>query len=251
MKTLNYTLTGLMTLALLPNSWAAPKDDLTNAAKKLADKNYSWTTTTENAGSGGGGGGQRGGGPVQGKTEKDGFTFLTMSFGENNVEAAMKGEKSAIKTQEGWRSSEEAAAAQGDGGQRGRGNFGRNLRNFKAPAAEAQGLIEKATDLKQEGDVYSGTLTEEGAKELVRVGRGGRGGGGGANAPQPTGAKGTVKFWVKDGVLSKYEYNVQGKMTVGQDQAREIEVNRTTTVQIKDVGTTKVEVPEEAKKKLS
>jgi hypothetical protein len=39
-------------------------------------------------------------------------------------------------------------------------------------------------------------------------------------------------------------------MTVGQD-ATEIEINRTTTVEIKDVGTTTVTVPDEAKKKLS
>jgi hypothetical protein len=31
----------------------------------------------------------------------------------------------------------------------------------------------------------------------------------------------------------------------------EVKINRTTTVEIKDVGTTKVQVPEEAKKKLS
>jgi hypothetical protein len=36
-------------------------------------------------------------------------------------------------------------------------------------------------------------------------------------------------------------------MTVGQ---REIEINRTATTEIKDVGTTKIELPDEAKKKL-
>jgi hypothetical protein len=71
---------------------------------------------------------------------------------------------------------------------------------------------------------------------------GGRGGG--QNAPEIAGAKGSVKFWIKDGLISKYEFNVQGKVTFG-DQKREI--NRTTTVEIKDVGTTKVELPDEAK----
>ena len=41
-----------------------------------------------------------------------------------------------------------------------------------------------------------------------------------------------------------------GKLTVGEDK-REVEINRTTTVEIKEVGTTKVKVPEEAKKKLT
>ena len=65
----------------------------------------------------------------------------------------------------------------------------------------------------------------------------------------PEGAKGSAKFWVKDGVLSKYQYNVQGKLTVGEDK-REVEINRTTIVEIKDVGNTTVKLPEEAKKKL-
>jgi hypothetical protein len=50
-------------------------------------------------------------------------------------------------------------------------------------------------------------------------------------------------------VLSKYQYNLQGKLTVGDDK-REVEFNRTTTVEIKDVGSTTVKVPDEAKKKL-
>ena len=71
----------------------------------------------------------------------------------------------------------------------------------------------------------------------------------GGNAPEASGAKGTVKFWVKDGALAKYEYNVQGKVTGRDDQ--EFDVNRTTTVEIKEVGKTKLTLPEEAKKKLS
>jgi hypothetical protein len=60
-------------------------------------------------------------------------------------------------------------------------------------------------------------------------------------------AKGSVKFWLKDGTLSKYETKVSGKINFN---GNERDVDRTTTVEIKDVGTTKVEVPEEAKKKL-
>ena len=57
-----------------------------------------------------------------------------------------------------------------------------------------------------------------------------------------------MKFWIKDGVLSKYEYKVQGKVSFnGNDR----DVDRTTTTEIKDIGTTKVEVSDEAKKKLS
>ena len=70
----------------------------------------------------------------------------------------------------------------------------------------------------------------------------------GAEAPEVADAKGSVKFWLKDGVLSKYEYQVQGKMSFN---GNDVEINRTTTVAIKDVGSTKVQVPDDVKKKLS
>jgi len=57
-----------------------------------------------------------------------------------------------------------------------------------------------------------------------------------------------VKFWAKEGVLSKYEFKLQGKMSFN---GNDTDVDRTTTVEIKDVGTTKVTVPEEAKKKAA
>ena len=79
--------------------------------------------------------------------------------------------------------------------------------------------------------------------------RGGRGGGaGGGEGPTISDAKGSAKFWIKDGVLSKFEFKVSGKMEFNGNQ---MDQDRTTTVEIKDVGKTKVEVPEAAKAKLS
>ena len=49
-------------------------------------------------------------------------------------------------------------------------------------------------------------------------------------------------------MLAKYEFKVSGKISFnGNDR----DVERTTTVETKDVGSTKVEVPEAAKKKLT
>jgi len=215
---------------------ATPKDDVTAAAKKLADKdNYAWKQTAENAGGGG-----FGGGTSEGKTEKDGYLWLSMTMRDNTIEAVKKGDKGAIKTQDGWQSFSEATS-----GDPGPATFiARRMQNFKAPAAQAVDLAEKVKELKQDGDVYSGELTEEGAKSQLMFG--GRGGGG--NGPEISGAKGAVKFWVKDGVLSKYEVKVQGKVSFnGNDR----DVDRTTTVEIKDIGSTKIQVPDEAQKKLS
>jgi len=98
-------------------------------------------------------------------------------------------------------------------------------------------------DLKKTDSGFSGELTEDGAKEYLSMG--GRGGG---DAPSIEGAKGNATFWVKDGALTKFSFQVQGKVSFnGNDR----DVDRTTTIEIKDVGTTKVEVPEAALKKAS
>jgi hypothetical protein len=225
------------------------KTEVKSAAKKLAEKgNYSWTSTTKNEAAGGGQ--QRPQmAPMTGKIDKEGCILVTMKRQDDTTfEAVVKGEKIALKTDEGWQSGEELRQAAAGG--RGRGGFmARGLQNMKPPAVQAADFADKAKELKKAADgCYGGDLTEDAAKELLMLGRGARGAQGGQAPPPPVGAKATVKFWLKDGALVKYEYNVQGKVTF-RDQERE--VNRTTTVELKDVGTTKFEVPEEAKKKVS
>lgn len=222
----------LVTLAL--NAAAAtPKDEVIEAAKKLGDKpNYSWKQTVvvpEGA--------PFRPGPTEGKTEKDGFTHVTTRFGDTTSQTVLKGDKAAFTNQSGdWESLAEVE------GQEGFGRFRAAMaRNFKAPAIQAADLAAATQELKKEGDVYAADLTEEGAKALLSFG--GRGGGG-ATASN---AKGSVKFWIKDGLLSKYEYKVKGTRTFNNN---EVEIDRTTTVEIMDVGATKIEIPEAAKKKL-
>lgn len=213
---------------------STPKDDVTSAVKKLADQsNYSWKTTTEfgNFES-----------TTDGKTEKGGPTMLTMSFNDNETKAVLQGDKGAVQMpDEGWQSLAEIEANTEQGPGRW---IAAILRNFKAPAAEAEDLASKAKELKKDGDAFSSDLTDEGAKDLLTF----RGRRGGQAPPPPQNAKGSVKFWIKDGMLSKYELHLSGTVNFGGEDR---DMDRTTTVEIKDVGTTKVNVPEEAKKKLS
>src|SRR5688572_12473020 len=120
---------------------ADAKDEVASAAKKLASADgYSWKSTSETAGGGGGGGGGGGRGrmgPTEGKAAKDGTIMLTMTRGENTTEAVVKGEKGAIKTQDGWQSLSEAS--EGDGQNPAR-FVAMTLQNYKAPATEAQEL---------------------------------------------------------------------------------------------------------------
>lgn len=218
------------------------KDEIKAAAKKLGD-NYSWKTTIENAG-GGGGGGRGLGGPAEGKTA-GGTTWLSLARRDTTTDAYMTGmDKGAIKTDEGWRSLSELTQDAGGGG----GGFNptawlaRTVRNYKAPATQAAELAEQTKALTKEGDAYSGELTEEGAKALLSF----RGGGG--QGPTVQNAKGTVKYWVADGKITKYQYNVKGTISFNDNDR---EVDRTITTEIKEVGTTKVEVPADAKAKMS
>jgi hypothetical protein len=258
-------LLSLTALIALP-AWAADlSEEVKSAAKKLADKNYSWTTKSETAQPAGGPGGQGargrggfGGGTSSGKIDKDGFALLSFTMGTNTSEAVLKGDKVAVKSGDEWKTGEELAADTGDGNTPNRGRFlAQRAQRTKLPATDAQELAGKVKELKKDGDAYTGDLTADAVKQMNTFGGGRRpGGNAGGNAPagpDTSGLKGTAKFWVNDGVLSKYETHITGKMTMPGRQGgdpREITMDRTTTVEIKDVGTTKVEIPAEAKKKL-
>jgi hypothetical protein len=218
------------------------RSEVKAAAKKLGEAaNYSWTATPKfEGGPGGGGGGGFRPGATEGQAEKGGLIYTKSTMGERIFEAAMKGEKIIAKTEEGWQSADELEGNRG-------AFMARRMRSFKAPAVEAAELADKATGLKKADGVITGTLTEGAAKEMLSFG--GRRPGGDTQRPEPKEAKGTVKFWVQNGELTRYEYNVQGKVMGREDN--EIPINRTTTVELKNVGKTRLELPEEAKKKLS
>jgi hypothetical protein len=229
MKTLSSILS-ILILSLCAAS-ADPKTEVTDAIKKLAQQSgYSWTSTPKTEGSES----ARRQGPTDGKTEKDGYSLLKVEVGDVTAEIAFKGEKMAVNYNGNWISTAEL------------GENNRNVQRLKAmkrPTDEAETLAGKASALKKESDgVYSSELDGAAAKEMFAL-LGRRA----AEAPE---AKGSVKFWVKDGRLAKYEFIVRGKITAGEDK-REVDLSRTTTVEIKEVGSTKVSLPEDAKKKLS
>jgi len=214
---------------------SSPQDRLTNATKQLGDKpNYSWTATTKE-----GDGSPGRVGPIEGKAEKGGLTYLSFSVGAVPVEVYMNGQKGAAKATEGWQTFDDIAQTSGTAGA-----IVRYLRVYKAPAAESAALSGKVKDLKEAEGVFSGDLKEEAVKELLERGARRREG---QEPPKIENPKGSVKFWLQNGVLTKYEVNFQGKVTAGD---REFDINRTTTVEIKDAGSTKLEVPAEAKQKM-
>jgi hypothetical protein len=224
---------------------AAPADDVSAAAKKLADApNYAWTRTQEVANS------QFNFGPSEGATEKDGFTVTKASFNGNDIVTARKGDQRVTKGQDGnWLTPEELRAqfqggggGNGGGGRGGRGGgFGGGQQN---PAEELAALVGQTKDLKATDGIITGTLSEEAVAPRLSLG----GGRGGQTPPAPKNASGTAKFWLKDGAITKYQTHVKGTVA-GRDGDMERDV--TVTIELKNVGSTKVDVPAEAKKKFN
>ncbi len=207
------------------------KDTLTAAAKKLGDQpNYTWRTTVgvpQDA--------QFRPGPTDGKTEKGGYTLITMSFFDNPIQIARKGDKVVYTDQDGnWQTLTEGESGEGPGQ-----FMAMMVRNLKNPAEEAAELASYAKELKKDGDAYVSDLTDEGAKKMQTFA--------GGVGPTVSNAKGSVKFWLKDGALTKYEFKLKGTLNFN---GNDFDNDRTTTVEIKDVGTTKLNVPEAATKKL-
>ena len=213
---------------------ASPKDDVAAAAAALGNEaNYTWRTTVEVPADS-----QFKPGPTDGKTEKGGYTTVTVSFNDNTSQAVIKGTNVAVKADAGWQSAAEALADNGPVT-----FLARMAQNYRTPAVEATTLAGQTKELKAGEKGISGDLTDDGAKSLLTFRRRNTGGGG----PTVTNPKGTITFWITDGKLTKYQYHVTGTVSFnGNDR----DVDRTTTTEIKDVGTTKIEVPDEAKKKM-
>jgi hypothetical protein len=209
--------------------------DLAAAAKKAAEMtSYAFKVDTKtDAG--------KGAKPValEGRFEKD----KPACFKAGALEAFRKGGVVVVKEGEAWKRVEKPAKGE---------------RKKVDPAAQALGTVklpheelaefeklldrtEKAADGEQ--TVYSGPLTIPGARGLVSTGAKNEG-----KAKADFTYSGTAKVWVnKDGAVVKYEYTVTSKGTLKE---KEVSTTVTRTVEISEIGTAKVEVPEAAAKEI-
>lgn len=112
------------------------------------------------------------------------------------------------------------------------------------PHEELAVIVSGHTQLKVEGDTVTGTLTEIAAQLLLVHD--------GQNEISPIRANGTFALWINGGIVTKYQVQIQGMLSVeSRNGRREISVQQTTVTQIKSVGTTAFDVPEEARIKLA
>lgn len=220
----------------------AAKAKVTDAIAKLkAADNYAWTVTTVNPNA------QNPPAAIKGKTSKDGYIWTTSEGMNGPVDTVTKGTVSANNRGGDWAAARGGRGGRGGGGRGGRGGAAAPA----APATEADTLLKLAKDITAgDAGLFSGDYTDEGASAQAlasggRGGRGGGGGGGGGAAPTAKNAKGSVKFWVKDGMLVKYTSQVKGTVVAEGQDDRPVDVTRTT--EIAGVGSTKFEIPAAAK----
>lgn len=226
-------LLGLLACSSLRAADIAPTNQVADAITKLkAATNYSWNTTTVLKDS------EFTPGPIKGQADKEGFAKMSQAFGDNTTEIVLKADKVAVNGDDGWTLLGQAGGFPA--------MFAGGLARNGAAADEAAIALKQVKELKPlDGGVLGGDLTSEGATDLLTFGP--RRTVGENRFPPPKNAKGSVKFWVKDGVLAKYEWHLLGTVTFGDN---DMEMDQTKTTEIQSVGTTKMDIPAEAKKLL-
>ena len=109
------------------------------------------------------------------------------------------------------------------------------------PHEELAVVISSFETMDVAGDVVTGTLSPLGAALLlVRADQ--------ADV-EPIISSGKFKLWLKNGAVNKYQLTLEGVVAVGG--WKKVDVRRNSTTTLKDVGTTDVIVPDEARRKLS
>jgi hypothetical protein len=108
------------------------------------------------------------------------------------------------------------------------------------PHEELEIIVSSHTSMDVSGDVVTGTLSPLGAALLL------------VRAEQidvePLAAEGQFKLWLDDGALTKYQLKLEGVVALDGGRKMHVQVRASTT--LKDIGTTKVNVPEAAREKL-
>src|SRR5208282_4880611 len=218
--------------------WAADPaltNQVSDAIAKLkATPNYSWTVTTVTPPDA-----PFTHPPVKGQTDSAGFARFSTQFGDNSFEVVLKGDKTVFKGEDGWKLAVAGGGFSPD-------MLALNLARNGIPGDEVGRIIKGLNELKAlDGGALGGDLSAESATDLFTFGPRRTGANANPGFPGPKGVKGSAKVWVKDGALVKYQTHLTGTVTFDNNDAT---LDFTRTTEIQDVGTTKVEIPAEAKK---
>lgn len=216
---------------------ATPLDDIASAAQQLAAaSNYSWSTAAFAST-----GVTYGFGPTTGQAEKGGYAVTTVETRNGKSYTVRKGDAFIFSDGSGaWMTIQDLYPELAkSGSDAGRGSGGGPGGAGILPAEEVTALAASVKQLKVADGVIFGNLSDQAVSQRLAY----------PGGPAPKNATGTVKFWLKDHALAKYEVRVKGDVT-GRDGAARF-IDRTATTEITKIGTTQVFVPDGAKNKIS
>jgi hypothetical protein len=259
-----------LALGLVTLLRAAPEDRVIVAAMHLSDQpNYSWTSTVvDDARTY----------EIEGRTIKGGYTRvktpvvnairrrLGRDVTDAQVEAIFRGNvKCVLHTDDGWKTVDELPRPDIRGpdvviplsSTPGIINKPPKPRNDEIevgpysnlqlgashPHEELGVIVSNHTDLKIEGDIATGTITDTGARLLlVRDGQ---------IEITPLRGTGLFKLFMSGKGVRRYQITLEGVLAIDTAVGRrEIAVHQKMDTTISAVGTTKFDVPEEVKRKL-
>jgi hypothetical protein len=226
-------LVAIVSWASLVAGNAQTAENALNPAAALGDlPSYSWTATVSPLE------GSTKAMVIEGATERDGPTALTIRFGGRTIHGYSLENKTYITSPNtNWRDALEHRKFESPAK-----FMTRTIRRIIPPTQQIVRLVGSAAQLRKEGELYSGELSESVAKRLLNPERQS-----GSDAPAIQKATGNVKIWTRDGVVSRYEFSARGKVNA---EGKETDLAQTTIVEIKDVGTTKVMLPEQVRQKV-
>jgi hypothetical protein len=214
---------------------SSPQEDVLAAIAALGTQtNYSWKTTVQL-------GLLHSATTRYGRTVKDGYTlFSTNPANDQGIPDSfavlIRGTNAAVQTApNSWRS---AADVLRDPGSRSTPAWAlaQTAQNLKPPAILAANLAAQAQDWLAGTNSLAGVLNAESVTSLL-----------GDRLPISTNRLVRVTFWITDGKLAKFQWHATG-MTTFNGSSRNMD--RTATTEIMSVNTTKLQVPDEARKIL-
>lgn len=235
----------ILSAVLLASLFGGGDEELDKAAAKAAAMdNYTFKVTTKIEGIGKGTPGDK---PTVVQVQKETPWHITAG----DTEAYRSGETVVTKSDEDWKKLEAPAKPEKGTKPDFRQIALQGLKTMKTAGEMLKEVGTKIKEVKREdsdgGKCFSGELTPEAAKEFGAVSMG-KGGGGGGKGPVLE-YTGTIKVYVNGtGDVTKLEITTEGKGTIKE---KEVTIKKSQTIEISDVGTTKVEIPEDAKKALS
>ena len=217
-------------LAADPPPASDPPQVVKDAIQKLADSaNFTWRAITRET--------SQSVTVIQdGQTQQDGSTLIRLNSGGSNIQIALKGGSSVLNVGGAWMTADEATDQR---------QAARFMSTVTSPALVAGRIASRLDNLRADGSEFVAQLSGGEVNNVIsplysldaiRI-----------RGVSETGAKATIKFWITAGVLTKYQVHATGTMTRGGDATP---VDLTVTVDFRDIGTTKVSLPEQARKKL-